>query len=130
MTVVTLYLLLKFRMYPAGEVASWMAWGTMTVVLYALPYVALCAWISSLFGSSFGSLAVCYTLIGIVPMVLAIAERQDPIIGYAWYLIPWGYKYWLVHPNPLYWGLGIAAMLGLTAAFLFFGLFNFHKRDL
>ena len=130
MVVLVLYLVLKFRMYPAAEVTSWMAWGTLTVLLYALPYVAICAWVSSLFGSSFGALAVCYTLIGVVPLVLTIAERQDPVIGYAWYLIPWGYKYWLVHPNPLYWGLGIVAMLGLTGAFLFFGLFNFHNRDL
>ena len=127
--IVLLYLIFKAGFYPTGEVVYWMLQGFTNIGIYALPYVALCAWISAAIDSPFGSLVLGLLIIGIWPIFVALAQKASPHAQYMNYVMPWGYKYWLLHPQTARWLLGMTVMLGFTAVFLLLGIRHFQKRD-
>ena len=129
MAIVWLYLILNFEIYSRGEVTAWMARGTLVTVLFALPHVAICSWVSTLFGSRFGALAMCYGMIAGIPIVVAVLASKMDALDYAWFAVPWGHKYAMLDPS---WGhalLSMAAMIGFTALFVFLGARFFQRRD-
>ena len=128
--ILLLYLVFKAAFYPAGDVALWLFQGYLALALFALPYAALCAWISAATDSPFVSLVIGQLVIGFYPLFVFLATRANAAARYAGYLMPWALKYDLLHPSPLRVGLVALAMLGYAAAFLLLGARTFQKRDL
>jgi hypothetical protein len=133
MAVVLIYLLIKVHFYPPGELILWMGRGFLAVCLLSMPYTALCAWISAGVDSPFGSLGSLVfnqLIIGFWPLLVSMAKRAWEHASYLHYLMPWGYKYWLLHPSPVLFLICVAVMLAFTVVFLVLGLRHFQKRDL
>ncbi len=128
--VVMAYLVFKARFYDSGSVVLWLAQGYLAMAIYSLPWVALCAWVSTGIDSPFGALVIDQLLIGFWPILVYMAKGALPAAGNLGYLMPWGWKWWLVHPSPLHWLVGTVVMLAFTALFLWLGLRHFQKRDL
>jgi hypothetical protein len=131
LAVVVLYIGLKFDIYPAADLLTWSLQGYVAFLALALPYVAMCAWVSGGIDSPFGSLVLCLLLVGFPVMFLKLANMT--IGGDApWLerLIPWGWKYDLLAGDVGTRLLAYAVMLGFTAFFLFIGLRLFRRRDL
>ncbi len=128
--VLFLYLAFKANYYPAGEVFLWLLQGFLALVLFALPYIALCAWISCAVDSPFVALVICELLAIFPPIFVAIASAIEPNLHVLGWLLPWPFRYTLLHPNPLYWLLAVGDMLLFTSLFVFLGLRHFQKRDL
>ncbi len=130
-TLIALYVGLKFNVYPALDLLTWSIQGCLAILLLALPYVAMCAWMSALLDSAFGSLALCLLLTGFPILFLKIlnASTRDAV---PWIdrLLPWGWKYDLLSVDVGRRLLAYAAMLGFTAFFLAIGLKSFRRRDL
>jgi ABC-type transport system involved in multi-copper enzyme maturation permease subunit len=129
--ILFLYLALKADFYPASEVFLWLMQGYLALILFALPYIALCSWISAAMDGPGLSLLIC-ELIAIFPIIfVAIARgminQNLHVLGW---IMPWPFKYTLLHPNPLYVLAATADMLAFTAFFMFLGLRHFQKRDL
>ena len=129
--LLSLYIGLKFRIYPVGDMMGWSAQGFLAFLLLTLPYVAMCAWISGLFDSSFGSLALCLLMAG---FPLALFKTADAAIAadLEWLtrLLPWGWKADLLSGDPSTRLMACGMMLVFTGLFLFLGLTSFRKRDL
>jgi hypothetical protein len=128
--ILLLYLVFKTAFYPAGEVATWLLQGYLALALLALPYAALCAWISAATDSPFVSLVIGQLVIGFYPLFVYLASKSQPAARFAGYLMPWALKYDLLHHSPARVGAAAVAMLGFTAAFLLLGARTFQKRDL
>jgi ABC-type transport system involved in multi-copper enzyme maturation permease subunit len=128
--IVAIYMAIKIDVHPTGDMLLWTAQGYLRMMIFVLPYIAMCAWISSAIDSAFGSLAINLMLAYLIPMVMGIGKNINEVVGYGQYLTPWGFKYWLLEPIGPRFFLGILAMLGFTALFLFLGHKNFRKRDL
>lgn len=128
--VVLLYLVLKARFYPTGDVVAWMAIGFAALAVFALPYVALCAWISAASDSPFVSLVISQLVIGFVPLIAYMAGKVEPKLAYLSYAMPWGFKFKLLHPAFVQFGGAALAMLAFTAVFLWLGAWSFQRRDL
>ena len=128
--IIALYAAAKIKVHAPGDMALWTMEGYVRTMIYALPYIAFCAWISSAIDSPFGSLAVALMSGYFVPILIGQAANAMSAVGYAQYLTPWGFKYWLLEPVGLKLFGGVLAMLGFTALFLFLGLSGFKKRDL
>jgi ABC-type transport system involved in multi-copper enzyme maturation permease subunit len=132
MLVVLLYVGLKLRVYDVGALVTWGAQCVLALCLVALPYVALCAWISGSVSSTWASLALC--AVGSVgpPVVFLIVARSAPAGDLAWIskLVPFGWKWDLLSHDLGTRLLGYGAMLGFTAIFLALGLRTFRRRDL
>lgn len=128
--VLFLYLAFKARFYPTWEVFLWMLHGYFAVALFALPYIALCAWISAALDSPFLSLVIC-EMLTIFPIVfVAVATNVNQHLEFLGWVTPWPFKFTLLHYNPLF-VLGAACdMLLFTALFLFLGMRHFQRRDL
>ena len=129
--ILMIYTAVKVKVHPAGDQVLWLAQGYFRMLVFALPYVAVCAWVSCSMGSSFGSLAVSASLVYIVPFFIGrLAAALSDSISYGQFITPWGFKYWLLEPaGPRLFG-GIAVMLAFTAVFLVLGMRHFGKRDL
>jgi ABC-type Na+ efflux pump permease subunit len=130
MGILMLYLVFKAGFYPAGDVILWMIQGYIAMMIYALPWIAFCAWLSAAIDSPFGALVLIQLVVIMFPVLIWFGERIQPKAAYADYAIPWGYKYWLMHPNIGTYMAGVGAMLGFTALFTWLGLRLFQKRDL
>jgi ABC-type transport system involved in multi-copper enzyme maturation permease subunit len=130
MIVIFLYLVFKADFYAPLQVAGWLLYGYVALCLFALPYVALCSWISGATDSPFLSLILC-EIIAIFPIVfVALATNIHKSLEYVGWIMPWPFKYHLMSPNPVHVTGAAGAMLGFTALFLFLGLRQFQRRDL
>ncbi|MED5586357.1 MAG: hypothetical protein VYB61_08385 [Verrucomicrobiota bacterium] len=138
MLVILLYVQFKVGAYPGMDLWLWGFQGLTAVFFLSLPYIALCAWISCMLDSPFGSLAICLLISGfslailyMVKLALVSSMQVDPEnLGWLVKTVPWGWKYELLHGALTARITAILAMLGFTAAFLFLGLRHFKKRDL
>lgn len=130
MFTVMMYLVAKAQFYPAADVVLWMLQGCLALAIYALPWIALCAWISCVIDSPFGSLVISNLIIGIWPVIAMSLGNVEEFLGYVGYIMPWASKYFLVHPNIGVVLGGFAAMLGFSVLFTWLGLRHFQKRDL
>ena len=128
--ILALYMAGKVHVHPAGAMVGWLGQGYFRLLLFSLPYMAMCAWISSSIDSPFGSLVVALLVAYVIPMIVGMAGNINEAARYGQYITPWGYKWLLLEPLGLPLLGGIAVMLGFTGLFLFIGLTNFNKRDL
>jgi hypothetical protein len=91
----------------------------------------MCAWISAAIDSPFGSLVLCMLLAGMpVAFLAALSSAINVDYGELIRVLPWGWKYDLLHGEIGTRLLAIGIMLAFTALFLLLGLRTFHKRDL
>lgn len=129
--ILAVYMAAKVKVHPAGDQALWLFQGYLRMLVFVLPYVAVCAWVSCAIDSSFGSLIISLLMVYFVPLFIGrAAAAVSDSISYAQYITPWGYKYWLLEPLGGKFFGGVAVMLAFTAAFLFLGMRHFGKRDL
>lgn len=129
--ILGLYVGFKFTFYGFGEISVWLLQGWLAAMFVVMPYLALCAWISGLIDSSFGSLALCLLLAGFPVIFLKLADmfiRGDQ--DWLERLTPWGWKYELLSGDPGKRILAYAVMVGFTVLFLWLGMRAFAKRDL
>jgi hypothetical protein len=130
LAVLYLYLVFKADFYSPIEMALWLAHGYLALLIFGLPYIALCSWISAAMDSPFVSLVIC-ELITVFPIIfVAVATGIHPSLEYLGYITPWPLKFKLIHPNPLYLVGSTLALLGFTLLFLLLGLRHFQRRDL
>jgi ABC-2 type transport system permease protein len=130
LSVVFLYLVLKTKYYSPGEIALWMAQGLVMMAILALPYIALCAWMSSTADSPSVALVLILLMTAFVPVLVMVGTNITEHFKYLGYVLPWPLKFELLHPNPLHFLGATAAMLAYTALYLMLGLAMFQKRDL
>jgi len=131
LAIVALYIGVKFNIYPLGELLAWTAQGYLAVILLCLPYVAMCAWMSGLLDSAFGSYAICTLLIGFPIVFFKFANfASHGKIPWLERLVPWGWKYDLLAGDLGTRLLAVLVMAGFTVGFLALGLRGFRKRDL
>ncbi len=128
--ILGIYMAAKIKVHPAGDMLLWMGQGYLRMMIFTLPYVALCAWISSAMESAFGALAISLLVAFFVPLFLGVAGGIEDAVKYAQFITPWGFKYWLLEPMGAKFFGGIAVMLGFSALFLWLGHRNFNRRDL
>jgi ABC-type transport system involved in multi-copper enzyme maturation permease subunit len=130
-TVIVLYVGLKLRAYPTGDLIGWSAQGYAALLLLTLPYLAMCAWISALVDSPFGSLVLCLAFAAL-PLLLAFTLSNTLHVEYdaLTRALPWGWKYDLLSGDPARRLQAIGVMLAYTALFLFLGVRRMHRRDL
>jgi ABC-type transport system involved in multi-copper enzyme maturation permease subunit len=128
--VLGVYILAKIHVHPPGAMAAWLVGGYLRMLLFSLPYIALCAWLSGSIDSPFGSLVLSLTISYVWPLFVAIGSAQQSAFGYLGYITPWSYKWWLFSERPWMVAVGAVAMLGFTALLVWFGLSRFKKRDL
>ena len=129
--ILALYVGFKFSIYGFGEIFMWSAQGYVACVFLVLPYLALCAWVSSMIDSAFGALAVSLLLTGfpiIFLKLLDVAIKGDQ--GWLERLTPWGWKYDLLSGDIATRVIGYGMMVAFTVLFLFLGIRHFTKRDL
>lgn len=125
------YVGLKLNVYEAGALTGWTLQAYAAFLVLALPYVALCAWVSSAIDSPFGALALSLLASGFPVAFLKLlgaAMRTPP----EWLdrLLPWGWKYDLLSANLGTRFVAVVALLGFTLAFLALGARHFRRRDL
>jgi ABC-type transport system involved in multi-copper enzyme maturation permease subunit len=126
-----LYVGFKLQVYSPGALVSWGLQGLVALVFTALPYIALCAWISAAIDSPFGSLMLCLlftTMSWALIRGFAVPLKYDSDV--AGKILPWGWKYELLSGDVGTRLAAIGMMLAFTALFLLLGLRTFHKRDL
>lgn len=128
--ILALYMAGKVKVHPAGDMFAWTMQGYVRMMIFTLPYIAMCAWISSAIDSPFGSLFISLMLVYMIPIFIGQAANINEIIGNAQFITPWGFKYWLLEPLGGKFFAGVAANLGFTGFFLWIGLSSFGKRDL
>jgi hypothetical protein len=131
--MIVAYLALRYDLYATSDLVLWGLQGWCAFALFGLPYVCLCTWISSTIDSPFGSLAIVQLLAG-VPVVLIKyvnnAILKDHRITWLDRLTPWGWKYEILHPDPMNVATAAAVMLAFAAFFLFLAIRKFDRRDL
>ncbi len=129
--LLSLYIGLKFGIYPMGDMMGWSAQGFVAFLLLTLPYIAMCAWISGLLDSPFGSLTLCLLTTGF-PILLFKTADDTIAADLEWLtrLLPWGWKADLLSGDLQTRLIGCGMMLVFTGFFLFLGLTSFRKRDL
>jgi ABC-type transport system involved in multi-copper enzyme maturation permease subunit len=130
LAVIFLYLAFKADFYPAGKVALWLLQGYVALMLFALPYIALCAWFSATIDSPFACLVICELVALVVPAFVAIGSAIEKNFKYIGYVMPWPLKYQLLHPNPLHFLGATAAMFAFTGLYIWLGMLIFQTRDL
>ena len=129
--ILGIYLAVKVSVHPTGDMMLWLAGGYLRILMFSIPYIALCAWISSTFSSSFGSLVLSLLFAYGVPIFVLIAKGMTSgYAGYLDYLVPWGYKWWLFSEQPAMVAAGTGVMVAFTAALIWVGNYLFQKRDL
>jgi len=128
--ILAVYMSLQVHVHPPGEMIAWLAQGYLRVLVLALPYVALCAWVSCAVDSPFGALVIALLLVYLFPVFTWIATRTNEHLQFLRYASPWAYRWWLLEPAGAHLFGAIAIMFGFAAAFLFGGLKYFSSRDL
>lgn len=127
---VALYVGIKVDVYDTLDVAVWSLLGLLALVLVSLPYVAVCAWLSTHQSSAVAALVVCKgVIIGVWLLALLGSLGWEPVI-YLQYLLPWGVQDKLLGPGfGTVAGAGLACV-GYTVLFTWLGARNFERRDL
>ncbi|HEX7837555.1 MAG TPA: hypothetical protein VF469_08840 [Kofleriaceae bacterium] len=128
--ILALYMSLKVHVHAPGEMMLWLLQGYARLVVFSLPYVALCAWVSCSIDSPFASLVVALLVAYLLPLLIGIGSGINDGVRYLQYVTPWGYKWWLLAPVSPELAGGIAVMSGFTAVFVAAGLRYFSARDL
>ncbi|MCX5746090.1 MAG: hypothetical protein NT062_26735 [Proteobacteria bacterium] len=128
--VLGMYMAAKVHVHPKADMIFWLAHGYLRVMVFVMPYMALCAWISCAIDSAFGSLIISLLLAYMYPWVISLGSKIQPVIAYGQYLTPFGYKWWLFEPFGLKFIGGLLIMLAFTALLTFTGNRYFGKRDL
>lgn len=129
--LVVCYVAFKLQIYGFGELMLWGLQGWVALVFLGIPYLAMCAWISAIIDSPFGSLVLCMLLVTIpVAFVGALAMALRVSYSGLVRILPWGWKYDLLHGDVGTRLLAIVVMLGFTGLFLLLGMRTFHRRDL
>jgi ABC-type transport system involved in multi-copper enzyme maturation permease subunit len=128
--VIALYVGFKLQIYPWLDLLSWSAYGLLVLCIVALPYVALCSWISGTIDSPFGSLTLASLIIGTVPLFARVGELAWEPLRYINYLLPWSIQTYLLHPSLLLVLGAVLACLMYTGVFLWLGHRHFSRRDL
>lgn len=129
--ILAIYMAIKVKVHPAGEMVTWLLSGYLRILLLSLPYIAMCALVSCSIDSAFGSLTISLLIAYMIPLLLKMGSNINAKVGYLQFMTPWGWKYWLLS-SPLsgrFLG-GTAVMFGFTAIFVFLGYKHFSKRDL
>lgn len=125
-----LYTGLKFGLYEGKAVTLWSLRAALALAVMAIPYVALCSWISAAIDSPFASLTLCHLVIGGVPLLALIGRSSWKPLAAVNYALPWALQNQLLHPDALHVAGAAAACLGYAAVFLALGYFHFSRRDL
>ena len=128
--VLGIYIVAKIHVHPPGAMAAWLIGGYFRMLLFSLPYIAMCAWLSGSIDSPFGSLVLSLTIAYVWPLFVGIGSAQNQAFGYLGYITPWSYKWWLFSERPWLVAVGALVMLAFTALLVWFGLSRFKKRDL
>lgn len=128
--ILGIYIAAKIKVHPTGDMMLWLAQGYLRMMVFTLPYVALCAWISAAMESAFGALAISLLVAFFLPLFLGIAGSFEDVVKNAQYITPWGWKYWLLEPPGPRFFVGLAVMFAFSAVFLFLGHRHFNRRDL
>ena len=128
--IITLYLGLRIRIYPAAELAGWAIHGFLAVAILMLPYIAVCSIVSASVDSPFLSLVLAKLIIGGVLLFAFLGGLKWEAVKLVKYLLPWGWQNHLLHPEPSHWlAAGLACLL-YTGVFLMLGYARFETRDL
>jgi hypothetical protein len=127
---VAAYIGFKLSIYPWPALVGWAAYGVAAMVCMSLPYIALCAWVSTGFGSSFASLTIASVVIGGVPLFATFGRLTHEAADYVSYVLPWGFQTQLFHHDPANVALAAGGCLLQTALFAWLGLRKFTRRDL
>ncbi len=127
---IVLYLGLKTRLYPVGDLLIWSIQGFYALSILMLPYIALCAMISACVSSQFLSLILAKLLIAGTLLFAVVGRFAWEPLKYIKWLLPWGWQNHLLHPSFTHWGCASLACLVYMAAFLMLGHRYFAKRDL
>lgn len=128
--MIGLYVGIRLDLYPAAEVFGWSLYGFAVLSVLALPYVALCAWVSASSESAGGSLVMCELVIGGVLLVGLWGGARMDYVGWLEYALPWGIQNYLFAPDVGQVLLAVAACLGYSAVFAGLGYREFASRDL
>jgi ABC-type transport system involved in multi-copper enzyme maturation permease subunit len=127
---IALYVGLRLELYPAADVLGWSLYGFVVLTVLALPYIALCAWISAANESAMASLVTCELVVGGVLLVALWGGAHNEYLGWCRYALPWGLQTRLFAPDIGQVLLAIAACLGYAAVFTALGYRKFTRRDL
>jgi ABC-2 type transport system permease protein len=131
--ILGIYMALRVKVHAPDEMVLWLLQGYLRLQLLVLPYIAICAWVSSAIDSPFGSLMISLMMAYLFPFIIGFAGKTtgNDSISYAQYLTPWGYKYWLLEPvgSAKFFG-GVGVMLAFTVGLIWLGMNFFKKRDL
>lgn len=128
--ILAIYCAIKINVHPAGDMVAWLGQGYLRVVLFSLPYVALCAWVSCLIDSAFGALVLSLLFAYFIPLLATLGSNINEHMTFLQYISPWGYKYWLLEGLGGHFLASIGIMVGFTVGLLFIGSRHFSKRDL
>lgn len=128
--ILAIYIALKVHVHPTGDMMLWLLGGYVRIVVFSMPYVALCAWVSGAIDSPFGSLVLALLIAYVWPLFVGIGSMNAAGVRYLNYLTPWGFKWWLFSEQPAMVAAAFALMLAFTAAITVYGLGRFRKRDL
>jgi ABC-type transport system involved in multi-copper enzyme maturation permease subunit len=128
--ILAIYLAVKVSVHPTGDMMLWLAGGYLRILMFSVPYIALCAWISSSFDSPFGSLVLSLLFAYVLPIIVIFAKNASQYAGYLDYLVPWGYKWWLFSEQPAMVAAGVAVMAAFSAGLIWVGNYLFQRRDL
>jgi ABC-type transport system involved in multi-copper enzyme maturation permease subunit len=128
--VITFYLGMKLRIYPAMSLIGWSLYGFLALSLLMLPYIALCTIISACIDSPMLSFVVVNLIIPGVIIMAAVGGIAWAPLKHINYLLPWGWQNHLLHPSPIHLLTALLGCLVYTAIFLIPGYYIFEKRDL
>jgi len=127
---ITLYLGLRVRIYPAGDLMAWALRGFLALSFLMLPYIAVCSILSASVDSPFLSLVLAKLTIGGVLLFAVVGAMKWETLRLVKYALPWGWQNHLLHPEPSHWlAAGLACLLYM-AVFLTLGYIRFETRDL
>ncbi len=124
------YMGAKLPHYGWGPLLGWASYSVCALAIVTLPYVALCAWISTAIGSSFASLTVVSLVIGGLPLFAMFGRMTWPPAEYINYLLPWGFQTRLFHPDASQVALAVLGCLVQTIGYGWLGYRKFTTRDL
>jgi ABC-type transport system involved in multi-copper enzyme maturation permease subunit len=130
LAIIGCYVAFRIPFYSATAVLSWTFTAWLMLSILAIPYVALCSWISASIASSFGSLAVIAAIMGGVPVLAWAASRSHQSLSVLHWLLPYPFQHQLFHHL---WSNQILAMVGCLAygaIFFVLGLWLFKREDL
>lgn len=127
--LLVIYIQFKLGIYEGVDLWIWSMQGGLAYFMLCLPFVALCAWLSSSIDSPFGSLVLCLLIVGFPSILLKMFNHymDDGFLDKLW---PTGWKFGMLHSS-----FGTVCVTGLvlvlfTVGFLWIGLRGFQKRDL